>query len=304
MCIKGNAMSHVVAIAGGSGALGRTIIDALKKSTYKPLILARQVNIFMTSQKSHTDAEKANQALESDIGVPVLQADYSNQESLIQLFESHKIDTVISCITNYSDSHNVEQQQRDPVSHIATYPASGLRLTIQLGQSFRTITTCTPGRFKSALAIDMDGNAAGIPGDGNYPVYFTHTTDVAKYTAALLGLDHWQKKYFVYGDEMTWNEAVAISQAMKGVKFNITYDAIEKLERGEITELTGHKATYAHLLGSDSADAKAMFQRIMSGVVAFMAEGHMVYEAPLLNEIFPDIKALKVKEAMTPNSAA
>ncbi|KAF9734416.1 hypothetical protein PMIN04_000644 [Paraphaeosphaeria minitans] len=297
-------MSHVVAIAGGSGALGRTIIDALKKSTYKPLILARQVNIFMTSQKSHTDAEKANQALESDIGVPVLQADYSNQESLIQLFESHKIDTVISCITNYSDSHNVEQQQRDPVSHIATYPASGLRLTIQLGQSFRTITTCTPGRFKSALAIDMDGNAAGIPGDGNYPVYFTHTTDVAKYTAALLGLDHWQKKYFVYGDEMTWNEAVAISQAMKGVKFNITYDAIEKLERGEITELTGHKATYAHLLGSDSADAKAMFQRIMSGVVAFMAEGHMVYEAPLLNEIFPDIKALKVKEAMTPNSAA
>ncbi|KAL5455088.1 hypothetical protein PMIN06_004663 [Paraphaeosphaeria minitans] len=258
----------------------------------------------MTSQKSHTDAEKANQALESDIGVPVLQADYSNQESLIQLFESHKIDTVISCITNYSDSHNVEQQQRDPVSHIATYPASGLRLTIQLGQSFRTITTCTPGRFKSALAIDMDGNAAGIPGDGNYPVYFTHTTDVAKYTAALLGLDHWQKKYFVYGDEMTWNEAVAISQAMKGVKFNITYDAIEKLERGEITELPGHKATYAHLLGSDSADAKAMFQRIMSGVVAFMAEGHMVYEAPLLNEIFPDIKALKVKEAMTPNSAA
>lgn len=39
-------MSHIVAIAGGSGGLGRTLVDALKNSTYKPLVLARQVFSF------------------------------------------------------------------------------------------------------------------------------------------------------------------------------------------------------------------------------------------------------------------
>jgi uncharacterized protein YbjT (DUF2867 family) len=37
-------MSHIVAVAGGSGGLGRAIIDALKASSkYKSLILSRKV---------------------------------------------------------------------------------------------------------------------------------------------------------------------------------------------------------------------------------------------------------------------
>lgn len=115
-------MSHVVAIAGGTGALGRTLVDALKNSAYKPLILARQVNTPSRSYKSDIDAEKANQSLESDIGVPVLQADYFNQDSLVQLFESHNINTVISCITNYDQSHSTEHKiiaaaERSSVTH-------------------------------------------------------------------------------------------------------------------------------------------------------------------------------------------
>ncbi|OAG01466.1 NAD(P)-binding protein [Paraphaeosphaeria sporulosa] len=317
-------MSHIVAIAGGSGALGRTLVDALKNSAYKPLILARQ----------------SNQALEGDIGVPVLQADYSNQDLLVQLFESHKIDTVVSCITNYDDSHNIELNiiaaaERASVTRryipsiwsgfdyttgqgkASPFAASRIALLDALSMTKLEWTAIFPGIFldfytlsipsytkRSALAIDMDGNAAGLPGDGNYPVYFTHTTDLAKYTTAMLGLEHWEKKYFVYGDRMTWNEAVAVAEAAKGVKFSVAYDPIEKLERGEITELPGHKATYAHLLGSHSADAKAMFQKIMAGVAVFMAEGQMVYKGPLLNEIFPAIKPLKVTDAMIPNTAA
>lgn len=154
---------------------------------------------------------------------------------------------------------------------------------------------------RSALALDIDGNAAAIPGDGNYTVYFTHTTDLAKYTTALLGLDHWEKKYFAYGDKMTLNEAVAVAEAAKGVKFSVVYDSVEKLKRGEITELPGHKAVYEHF---GSKDAKAMFQKVMAGIAIVMAQEQMVYEGPLLNEIFPSIKPLNVKGAMAPNNAA
>ncbi|KAF2443021.1 NAD(P)-binding protein [Karstenula rhodostoma CBS 690.94] len=313
-------MSHVVAIAGGSGALGRALVDALKNSAYKPLILARQVN----------------QALESDFGVPVLQADYSSQDSLVQLLESHNIDTVISCITNYDEHHSTELNliaaaERASVTNryipsiwsgfdytsgqgkVSPFAGSRLTLLDALSTTKLEWTAIFPGIFldfytlsipsytkRSALAIDIDGNAAAIPGDGNYPVYFTHTTDLAKYTTALLGLDHWQKKYYAYGDKMTWNEAVAVAETAKGVKFSVAYDSVEKLKRGEITELPGHKAVYKQLFGSE--DAKANFQKMMSGVAVFMAEGQMVYEGPLLNEIFPSIKPLKVRDAMTPNS--
>jgi hypothetical protein len=152
---------------------------------------------------------------------------------------------------------------------------------------------------RSALALDIDGDAAAIPGDGKYPVYFTHTTDLAKYVAALLGLGRWEKKYFVYADKMSWNEAVIVAEAAKGVKFSVAYDSIEKLKCGEITELPGHKAVYQHLFGSE--DAKAMFQKVMAGVAVYMAEGQMVYEGPLLNEMFPSIKPLTVREAMSQN---
>jgi hypothetical protein len=37
-----------------------------------------------------------------------------------------------------------------------------------------------------SFGIDMVNNAASIPGSGDVPVVFTHTTDIAKYVAALV----------------------------------------------------------------------------------------------------------------------
>ena len=155
---------------------------------------------------------------------------------------------------------------------------------------------------KSALGLDIDGNAAAVPGDGKYPIYFTHTIDLAKYTVALLGLDNWEEKYYVYGDKKTWPEVVEIAEAAKGVKFTVAYDSIEKLQRGEVTELPGHKDVYKMI--SPGPEGKVLFQKIMSGVSVYMAQGHMVYEGPFLNEIFPDIKPMTVKEALLKDASS
>jgi hypothetical protein len=39
------------------------------------------------------------------------------------------------------------------------------------------------------MVINAINNAALIPGSGNMPAAFTHTSDMAKYVAALLDLD-------------------------------------------------------------------------------------------------------------------
>ena len=149
---------------------------------------------------------------------------------------------------------------------------------------------------KTAMAIDIDGNAAAIPGSGTYPLNFTHTIDIAKYTVALLGQSKWETNYFISGDVKTWNEVIAIAEAAKGVKFDVVYDSIEKLQKGEISELPGHVAMYEALGG---AAAKPAFQGVLAQLAVWMAEGKIKSERPLLNELFPDVEPVTVEQALS-----
>lgn len=90
-----------MAVAGGSGGLGRALVDAFKNSPYKPMILARQVKIKHPLTVPTTDSKKANSELESETGVPVFQANYADQDLLVKLLEENKVDTVISTISDY-----------------------------------------------------------------------------------------------------------------------------------------------------------------------------------------------------------
>lgn len=65
--------------------------------------------------------------------------------------------------------------------------------------------------------VDIANNIAAIPGSGDVPAVFTHTTDVAKYTAALLELPKWEAEYFIKGDRVTWHEFVKIAEDIKGM---------------------------------------------------------------------------------------
>jgi hypothetical protein len=67
------------------------------------------------------------------------------------------------------------------------------------------------------FAVDMAANAAAIPGSGDTPVVFTHTFDVAKYVAALVGQPDWPEQSIIIGDKRTWNEVVAIAEDIKGL---------------------------------------------------------------------------------------
>jgi nucleoside-diphosphate-sugar epimerase len=66
------------------------------------------------------------------------------------------------------------------------------------------------------VLLDIPGNAAAIPGDGDKPVTFTHTSDVGKFVAASMDLEKWDHVSFIIGDKMTLNEAVKLAEEAKG----------------------------------------------------------------------------------------
>lgn len=144
----------------------------------------------------------------------------------------------------------------------------------------------------TVLVLDMEHNAAGIPGDGNVPVTFTYTFDVARFVVAALDLDKWPRELRIVGDELTLNELLALAEEAKGAKFDVTYDPVEKLETSQITELPGHQAAYAKF-------PKDRLQWFLAIFEMWMAKGQArVPREGSLNEMFPEIKPLTAKEMM------
>lgn len=144
-----------------------------------------------------------------------------------------------------------------------------------------------------ALFIDLYSNFAAIPASGDVPVVFTHTFDVGKFVAALLTKDKWEKESYIIGDKVTLNDFVRIAEDIKGIKFTIKHDPIEKLETGQITELPTHPAFYGFF-------PKQMLQRMFAAFGIMFETGVFDFKpSHTLNEEFPDIKPKTVKELIS-----
>ena len=143
------------------------------------------------------------------------------------------------------------------------------------------------------LVIDIQGNAAGIPGSGDEHVVFTHTSDISKYVAELvLDSKPWNKTSTIIGDKITWNEFVKIAEEVKGTKFEVTYDSIDTLKQGKITELPSHPHIYPFF-------PKEAMQGMFSSFGQLFAKGDFDLKpesASSLNERYPDIKSKTVRE--------
>lgn len=157
-----------------------------------------------------------------------------------------------------------------------------------------------PAGFKthlphSVLAVDMAHNAAAIPGDGNEPVTLTYTFDVARFVVAALDLEAWptSRELRVVGDEVTFNELVAIAEEVKGVRFDVVYDGVEEqLRQSRITELPGHRSSYDKY-------PKERLQWFLAIFELWMATGRArVPREATMNEMFPEIKPLTVRGMM------
>jgi hypothetical protein len=218
------------------------------------------------------------------MGVPIIPVDYSNIGSLRKVLEENRTDTVISTVPitdasasdfqlNLIEAATLSKSTKRFIpsdfgivyneAHAAVFPSVKGKLLAaeKLKSSNLEYTLVSNGFFmdyyglpkvKSYLqpfvfAVDIANNAAAIPGSGNVPVVFTHTFDVAQCVAALVGEEEWNERTIIIGDKLTWNDLVALGETVRGTKFHVTYDSVEKLKTFQVTELPSHPAVYPFL---------------------------------------------------------
>ncbi|ETI25726.1 hypothetical protein G647_02500 [Cladophialophora carrionii CBS 160.54] len=302
-----------VAVAGGTGDLGRTIVDALKESpNHKVIVLAR----------------KESKAPEID--VPVFAVDYGDVESVSRLLETNDVHTVVSALSIRGPTEAAseislvkaaamakatkrfvasEYGTLAPTDRSIQLPQHESRLAViaELQKTDLEWTRIHNGYFLDyfgmphveshmtpvAFTVDMANKAAAIPGTGDDVVAFTYTRDLAKFVVAALDLPVWDEAMFCYGDKMTWNEFLRVAEEMRGSKFTVAYDSVETLEKGEMTELPSHPAVYPFF-------PKPMFQQYFSKFALYVTLG--LFDLPedgSLNRKFPDIKPTTVREMLS-----
>ncbi|TXC04199.1 hypothetical protein FocTR4_00000303 [Fusarium oxysporum f. sp. cubense] len=261
-----------VAVDGGSSGLGRTMVDALEAAkTHNYIILSRKAT-----------------------GPETRAVDYSDVNSLTSLLESEQ---------RFLPSELGMVYTKDNITHVPSYQWK-LKAVDALEKTNLEFSLVSIGLFldywaapripthirAANIIIDPENNAAVIPGDGNTPVVFTHSTDAAKFAVALLDLPAWKRRYAIITNRIALNEAVRLAEEVKGVKFDVKYFSVEQMKRGEndLTssmtralpeEMHGGMKTMLALSGVGMATGSNDFQGIDDLVVKF-----------------PDIKPVTVRD--------
>ncbi|KAF5231480.1 hypothetical protein FANTH_13392 [Fusarium anthophilum] len=294
----------VVAIAGGTGSVGRFIVE-----------------------ETIGDGNfEVNPSLEKELGSRILAIDYSNPDSIATLLEEHHVDVVIAALSGYTPPEQelgliqaaakskATKRYIPSVWGIKYRPeqswffnaAAKLSLFDALDNTDLEWTAVANGFFldywgapnlktyldRLTIALDIPARKAAIPGNPDQPAIFTYSKDVARFTAKLLTLEKWDPVSYIIGDRLTWKEFVKLAEQATGDEFEITYDSVERLRSGKVTELPGHIPVYPFF-------PKDAWQTIMSELGVFFDQGGFDFQPEkTLNSLFPEIKVTTARDVL------
>ncbi|CEI70755.1 hypothetical protein FVEN_g763 [Fusarium venenatum] len=299
----------LIAVAGGAGKLGRAIVEAIvEQGQHEVVVLAREAKDIQ--------------------GTRSIAVDYTDIGKLAGVLEANNIETVISTINSLQDvsaelnliqaaeksaptkryipslwgiKYTPEIASYFPIAQAKLNLMSALEATSTLEHTVVINGFFADGWFapkvKSyqdplALVVDMQNDFAAIPGSGNEPVAFTHTFDIARFVALLVGASTWEKESYIIGDKVSWNQFVQYAEEAKGVKFTVKNDSIEDLKQGKITELPSHQHVYPFF-------PKEMLQGMFAAFERMFVEGAFDLKPEhTLNEAFPGVKTRKIKDLL------
>ncbi|KAK0385385.1 hypothetical protein NLU13_7861 [Sarocladium strictum] len=298
-----------VAILGGTGHVGKTLVEVIGQDPrYSVVVLGRTI-----------PAEKKP-------GVEYVSINYNDVSSIASTLEENQIHTVISCLMLTekpiadAESATIAAAERSPSTRrfIASnwgpptleekrndspwFPYQ-LASRDQLRETSLEWTEVVTGYFldywgmpyiktnltPDLLAVDVVHGVAGIPGTGNEPIAFAYSYDVARVVAEVVSVGEWDEHTYIVGDKLTWNEFVALAESARGRQFNISYDDVNKLANGDITELPNHKDNYHQF---PREELRAMY----ASIGLSMARG--AFDLDLSQSVHlrhPDLKMLTVK---------
>ncbi|KAF4462918.1 hypothetical protein FALBO_10266 [Fusarium albosuccineum] len=267
----------VVAVARGTGGVGKTIVSQLERSkNHAVFVLSRTI--------------PENQA---PGGAQFIKVDYNDKVSLTRRLEEHKIEAVVSTINlqneaasnaqlNLIEAANASETTKRFIPSEFAFVASledaeaepsvgfALKSVDALRESNLEFTRFANGFFmdywgqphiQSNLwayiwAIDVANKRAAIPGTGDDILSLTCSVDVAKFVVRTLeSSDKWPEISVLSGSDITFNQLLAIAERIRGSKFDVKYDSIEALEKNDATLL---QAGYGGGGGASEDEAKQM----------------------------------------------
>ncbi|KAE8312543.1 hypothetical protein BDV41DRAFT_538770 [Aspergillus transmontanensis] len=299
----------IIAVAGGTGGVGRTIVETLvQQAKHQVILLTRGV------PKSDPLLDKVKQ----------VQVGYNDATALARTLDQHEVHTIISAIGIISDETSQSQltlinaaaqssatrrfipseysfiQTKDLLS-IDPSIKYWLAATELLKKTTLQFTRIIPGFFMDywgmptvrtnlqpfTFGIDVASCQAAIPGDGNDVICMTYTYDMAAFIVRLLDEEDWPEFSVIVGSQTTYNQLLQLAEELRGKKFQVVYDSADKIKEGDVTippmpSDTGYSV-------EELKETTALVSRLtIAGVFDLPRENR-------LNARFPDIETTNLK---------
>ncbi|KAL8826298.1 MAG: hypothetical protein Q9170_007455 [Blastenia crenularia] len=303
-----------IAIAGGTGGLGRTLVDELCKGG--------EHTTFVLSRKSQLPFEVSS-------NVHCLATDYGNLQGLRGLLDSNNIHTVISTlnpptpevhtsqnnliqasaesrtvkrfipsewgIDYFSDDEHVPLPwkilKRQSISQLKKYP--NLEYTMVYNGYFMDyfgMPHCQSHMLPEIPYIDIAAAKAAIPGTGDEKVSLTYTKDVAKLVRKLVeSEERWPVQTLIAGDVVTFNGILEAAEQARGIKFDVVHDSLQDLRQGKVTEIPAYGPMY-------EVFSKEVFLEMTAAFAVAMVTGVFVFDGKHFNEQYPEIRMTKLRD--------
>jgi nucleoside-diphosphate-sugar epimerase len=208
--------------------------------------------------------------------IPILQTDYSSEDSLVEQLTAKNVNVVICafimdsdtvcdaqlrliraadrchCVKRFIPSEfNVEYDVGDDV---LPYPEKRFHLTARrelAKSSTLEYAYIYPGMFMDyfglprvasslrplCFCVDPASGQAVLPGDGEGRMSMTFTTDAARYLVLALELDKWPRIMTTVASTISMNELVRLYEKSLGHKLQVHYQPVEKLLKHETIDL-------------------------------------------------------------------
>ncbi|KAL7916737.1 NAD(P)-binding protein [Trichoderma velutinum] len=305
-----------IALAGGSGGVGREILDALLE--------AGKHDIIVISRKENNIPE-----LESRVSWAV--ADYTNVDQLVDLLQD--VHTVLSFIVVAQDKGNQSQRnlidacvkagvKRFAPSDWAGASTNGLpwyagktaieQYLRKINQEHKVLEYCCfrPGMLMNYLAfpqkttkyadiwgihIDMEHRRAIILGDAKNPGYFSMTTmdDVAKIVAKAVEYEGvWPEVGGIRGDNISQQELIALGEKIRGGMFAVETIKSVQARAGRLTA-TWHPKMEHPTVPEELRESSAKIFTAKTIVSVYQGSWEVSDE---WNRVFPDYKFTTIQE--------
>lgn len=222
-----------VAVAGGTGGLGKFIVEALVEhpSQFKVVLLTRDStkpappNVTVR-QVDYSSVDSIASALHHvDWFVSAVTTTATGQEQIIMADACKKANVHAFIPSEFGIDTSLKENQIDIVGGKRAVAEHCKKIGVNC---VRVMSGCFIDTFFLPwFEVDLEKGTAKVVGDGNQSASFTHRRDVGRFVAQIIIEDLVQPVIRLSGQDLIINDALHQYEQIKGQKVNISYASIQ-----------------------------------------------------------------------------